>query len=63
MASQRARNTARQLKVDLKNSMRISPRPKERTTHDTPTTNTSSGRILYYSIMLTKLAFLFQHAC
>jgi hypothetical protein len=36
MATNRARDAARQLKVDLKNSMRMSSRSKERNPPDTP---------------------------
>ena len=44
MASHRARDAARQLKDDIKNSMRLSSRSKERTTPDAPTSITASGR-------------------
>jgi hypothetical protein len=52
MATQRARDAARQLKDDIKNSMRISSRSKERTTPDAPTPITSSGMI--YFILIAK---------
>jgi hypothetical protein len=49
MATNRAKDAARQLTQDIKNSMRISSRSKERTTPDAPSKNTSSGRIYVYS--------------
>ena len=45
MAAHRARDAARQLKDDIKQSMRISSRSKERTTPDaTSTSIISNGR-------------------
>ena len=44
MATHRAIDVARQLKDDIKNSMRISSRSKERTALDAQSTNTNSGR-------------------
>jgi hypothetical protein len=44
MATHRAIDAARQLKDDIKNSMRISSRSKERTILDAPSTITNSGR-------------------
>lgn len=45
MAAHRARDAARQLKDDIKNSIRISSRSKERTTPDAAsTTIISNGR-------------------
>jgi hypothetical protein len=52
MATQRARDAARQLKDDIKNSMHISSRSKERTTPDAPSKIISSGRI--YFILIKK---------
>jgi hypothetical protein len=52
MATQRARDAARQFKDDIKNSMRISSRSKDRATLDAPTTITYSGRI--YFVLITK---------
>lgn len=51
MTTQRARDAARQLKVDIKNSMRISSRSNEQPMLDTRTTNTSSGRIYFILII------------
>lgn len=44
MATHRAIDAARQLKDDIKNSMRISSRSKERTALDASSTITNSGR-------------------
>ncbi len=44
MATHRAIDAARQLKDDIKNSMRISSRSKERTALDIQASNTNSGR-------------------
>jgi len=52
MATQRARDAARQLKDDIKNSMHISSRSKERTTPDAPSKIVSSGR--NYFILIKK---------
>jgi hypothetical protein len=47
MATNRALDAARHLKVDIKNSMRLSSRSKERPASDAPSAITSSGRILF----------------
>jgi hypothetical protein len=49
MATNRAKDAARQLKADIKNSMRISSRSTERRTLDTPSTSITSGRNYFYA--------------
>jgi hypothetical protein len=61
MATQRARDAARQLKDDIKNSMHISSRSKERTTPDAPSKIISSGRI-YFILIKKKLNHAYK-AC
>lgn len=59
MAANRARDAARQLKDDIKNSIRISSRSKDRTTLDAQTTFTSSGRIYFVLINKSRLKSLY----
>jgi hypothetical protein len=54
MATNRARDAARQLKDDIKNSMRISSRSRERPTPDASSAIISSGRI-YFILTTNKI--------